>query len=81
VAQRSAALYRLTRQHEKAKAPVLVIAAGMDRVVSNDAIMHLVRRVPGITLVTIPGGTPRNPYRMRCRAAAIPGSLRRVRDE
>lgn len=39
---------------KRPKAPVLVIAAGMDRVVSNDAIMHLAQRVPGITLVIIP---------------------------
>jgi lysophospholipase len=35
-------------------APVLIIASGMDRVVSNDAIRKLAERVPGIALATIP---------------------------
>lgn len=39
---------------EKPMAPVLIIASGLDRVVSNDAIRKLARRVPGIALVTIP---------------------------
>lgn len=39
---------------ERPTAPVLIIASGLDRVVSNDAIRKLARRVPGIALVTIP---------------------------
>lgn len=34
-------------------APVMIVAAGRDRVVSNDAIQRFVRRVPGIASLTI----------------------------
>ncbi len=39
---------------ERPSAPVLIIASGLDRVVSNDAIRNLARRVPGIALTVIP---------------------------
>jgi lysophospholipase len=46
-----AAVGRMTR----VSAPVLIIAAGRDRVVSNEAIRRLARRVPGIALAIVPG--------------------------
>ena len=36
------------------RAPVLIVAAGADRVVSNDGIRQLARRVPGVALTFIP---------------------------
>jgi lysophospholipase len=38
---------------ERPRAPVLIVAAGADRVVSNDGIRRLARRVPGIALIFI----------------------------
>lgn len=40
---------------KKSPVPILIISSGMDHVVSNDAIWRLARRVPGISLVSIPG--------------------------
>ncbi len=37
------------------KAPVLIVASSADRVVSNEAIRALARRVPGVALAMIPG--------------------------
>lgn len=42
------------RAMEKPTAPVLVVAAGNDRVVGNDGIRRLARNVPGIALTFIP---------------------------
>lgn len=38
----------------KSQAPVLIVAAGADRVVGNEGIRRLARRVPGIALTFIP---------------------------
>lgn len=38
----------------KPKAPVLIVAAGADRVVGNEGIRRLARRVPGVALTFIP---------------------------
>jgi lysophospholipase len=40
---------------EKPSAPVLIVAAGADRVVGNEGIRRLARKVPGIALTFIPG--------------------------
>ena len=36
------------------RAPVLIVAAGADRVVGNEGIRRLARKVPGIALAFIP---------------------------
>jgi lysophospholipase len=43
------------RHMRKPQSPVLIIASGADRVVSNDATRELARTVPGIALAVIPG--------------------------
>lgn len=40
---------------EKPSAPVLIVAAGADRVVGNEGIRRLANKVPGIALTFIPG--------------------------
>jgi lysophospholipase len=40
---------------QRPRAPVLIVAAGSDRVVGNDGIRRLARSVPGISLAFIPG--------------------------
>jgi lysophospholipase len=42
------------RRMRKALAPVLIVAAGADRVVDNEGIRRLARRVPGVALAFIP---------------------------
>lgn len=39
---------------KKPKAPVLIVAAGADRVVGNEGIRRLARKVPGVALTFIP---------------------------
>ena len=43
------------RTMERPRAPVLIVAAGADRVVGNEGIRQLARSVPGIALTFIPG--------------------------
>ncbi len=43
------------RRMRKPMAPVLIVAAGADRVVSNEAIRDLARTTPGIALSFVPG--------------------------
>ena len=38
----------------KPTAPVLIVAAGADRVVGNEGIRQLARKVPGVALTFIP---------------------------
>jgi len=42
------------RRMKKAQAPVLIVAAGADRVVGNEGIRRLARKVPGVALTFIP---------------------------
>lgn len=42
------------RRMRKTTAPVLIVAAGADRVVGNEGIRRLARRVPGVALTFIP---------------------------
>lgn len=42
------------RRLKKPTAPVLIVAAGADRVVGNEGIRRLARRVPGVALTFIP---------------------------
>ena len=42
------------RAMERPRAPVLIVAAGADRVVGNEGIRRLARQVPGIALTFIP---------------------------
>jgi lysophospholipase len=46
---------REVRAMERPRAPVLIVAAGGDRVVSNEGIRELASEVPGIALTFIPG--------------------------
>ena len=39
---------------KKPLAPVLIVAAGADRVVGNEGIRRLARKVPGVALTFIP---------------------------
>jgi len=43
-----------TRRMKKPTAPVLIVAAGADRVVGNEGIRRLARKVPGVALAFIP---------------------------
>lgn len=45
---------QLARMTKKPQAPVLIVAAGADRVVGNEGIRRLARRVPGVALTFIP---------------------------
>lgn len=45
---------RKLRRMRKPMAPVLIVAAGADRVVGNEGIRRLARRVPGVALTFIP---------------------------
>ena len=45
---------RMRRMRRKPMAPVLIVAAGADRVVGNEGIRRLARRVPGVALTFIP---------------------------
>jgi lysophospholipase len=45
---------RLRRMRRKPLAPVLIVAAGADRVVGNEGIRRLARRLPGVALTFIP---------------------------
>lgn len=45
---------KLPRMH-KPQAPVLIVAAGADRVVGNEGIRQLARKVPGLAVTFIPG--------------------------
>lgn len=45
---------RAVARMQKPQAPVLIVAAGADRVVGNEGIRRLARRVPGIALTFIP---------------------------
>jgi lysophospholipase len=42
------------RRMKKPTAPVLIVAAGADRVVGNEGIRQLARKVPGVALTFIP---------------------------
>lgn len=42
------------RRMKRSTAPVLIVAAGADRVVGNEGIRRLARRVPGVALAFIP---------------------------
>lgn len=44
----------IRRLRRKLTAPVLIVAAGADRVVGNEGIRRLARRVPGVALTFIP---------------------------
>ena len=44
----------LRRMRRKPTAPVLIVAAGADRVVGNEGIRRLARKVPGVALTFIP---------------------------
>ena len=46
---------RETARMDRPRAPVLIVAAGADRVVGNEGIRRLAQRVPGIALTFIPG--------------------------
>lgn len=45
---------RLRRMRRRPTAPVLIVAAGADRVVGNEGIRRLARKVPGVALTFIP---------------------------
>lgn len=45
---------RIRRMRKRPLAPVLIVAAGADRVVGNEGIRRLARRVPGVALTFIP---------------------------
>lgn len=58
----------------KASIPVLIVAAGRDRVVSNEAIRRLAKRVPGVALTFVPEAqheilSERDPIRRQFLAA------------
>jgi lysophospholipase len=46
---------REVQSMQRPRAPVLIVAAGDDRVVGNEGIRRLARQVPGIALTFIPG--------------------------
>ena len=46
---------KTTARMKRVPVPVLVVASGCDRVVCNEAIRALARRVPGIALAFVPG--------------------------
>lgn len=54
-ARRSVASIRAMGRRHELKSPVLILASGSDRVVDNDAIRALARRVPGIAACFVPG--------------------------
>jgi len=54
-ARRSVAALRWLGRHSRLTAPVLILAAGADRIVSNAAIKAFAARVPGVALCIIPG--------------------------
>ncbi len=52
-AMASTAMLKAKGPGDKLRAPVLIVAAGLDQVVDNEAIREFARRVPGVSLVFI----------------------------
>jgi len=53
-ARKSTAALRAMQARDRFTCPILMVAAGLDRIVDNEAMHRLAERIPGISLIAIP---------------------------